>query len=90
MKLGVKRDCCPLCGGRIIMRDLCQYALEYNVLKKPSGKISEQYKRVDNGRIGIQNAMCENCDAHWDDCDFFIDSEDCFIDRKYVEDVGIK
>lgn len=87
MKLGVKRDCCPLCGGRIIVRDLCQYALEYNVLKKPRGKISERYTRVDNGRIGIQNAMCGSCEAHWDQNEFYIDSDDCFVDEKYVEDV---
>lgn len=51
MKLGVKRDCCPLCGGRIIVSDLCQYSVDYVVLKKPFGKLSKKAKKVDNGPI---------------------------------------
>lgn len=88
MKLGVKRDCCPLCGGRIIVSDLRQYSMNYTVLKKPSGKISKKAKKVDNGPIECIVAGCENpnCEAYWEEGQFHIDSDDFFIDRKYVED----
>ena len=43
--------CCPLCGGRIIVSDLCQYSVDYVVLKKPFGKLSKKAKKVDNGPI---------------------------------------
>lgn len=89
MKLGVKRDCCPVCGGRIVVSELCQYSMEYVVLKKPSGKLSKKCKKVDNGSIECMIAGCENpdCEANWDENEFYIDSDDCFIDEKYVEDV---
>ena len=51
MKLGIKRDCCQLCGGMIMVSDSCQYSMEYVVLKKPFGKISKKAKMVDNGPI---------------------------------------
>lgn len=89
MKLGVKRDCCPLCGGRIIVSDLCQYSFDYVVLKRPFGKLSKKGKKVDSGSINSMIAGCENtdCEAYWEENEFYIDSNDCFIDEKYVEDV---
>lgn len=89
MKLGVKRDCCPLCGGRIIVSELYQYSLNYTVLKKPSGKLSKKHKKIDNGPIDCMVAGCDNkeCNAYWEEDKFYIDSDDCFIDEKYVEDV---
>lgn len=88
MKLGVKRDCCPLCGGRIIVSELCQYSMNYVVLKKPSGKLSKKFKKVDNGPIECIVAGCENpnCEAHWEEGEFYIDSWDYFVDEKYVEE----
>ena len=89
MKLGIKRDCCPLCGGRIVVSELCQYSMEYVVLKKPYGKLSKKAKKVDNGPIECMIAGCDNsdCKAYWEADQFYIDSDDCFIDEKYVEDV---
>lgn len=89
MEFGVKRDRCPLCGERIIVRELCQYSLNHLVLKKPFGKISNKFKKVDNGTIECMVAICENpnCEAYWDNDKFYIDSDDCFIDVKYVEDI---
>lgn len=89
MKLGVKRNSCPLCGRRIIVSELCQYSLDYAVLKKPYGKLSKKYKRIDNGPTECMVAGCENpsCNAYWEVDKFYIDSDDCFIDEKYVEDI---
>ena len=88
MKLGVKRDRCPLCGERIIVSNLCQYSMDYVVLKKPSGKLSKKAKKVDNGSIECMIAGCQNpdCEAHWDEGEFYIDSWDYFVDEKYVEE----
>lgn len=89
MKLGVKRDRCPMCGGKIIVSELCQYSMEYVVREKPFGKISKKAKKVDNGPIDCIVAGCNNpyCEAYWEEGKFYIDSDDCFIDEKYVEDV---
>lgn len=87
MKLGVKRDCCPLCGGRIIVSDLHQYSMDYVVLKRPFGKLSKKGKKVDCGTINNLIAGCEDCcGAYWEENEFYIDSDDCFIDEKYVEE----
>lgn len=88
MKLGVKRDCCPFCGGRIIVSNLCQYSMNYVVLKKPSGKLSKKARKFDGGYINSMVAGCEDCcGTYWEENEFYIDSNDCFIDEKYVEDV---
>lgn len=81
----VKRDCCPLCGSRIVISDLCQYSIEHVVLKKPFGKVSKRSKKVDNGPIESMIAGCENpnCNASWEDGEFQI-IDNCFIDEKYV------
>ena len=58
------------------------------MLKKPSGKLSKNARKVDSRFINSMVAGCEECcGAYWEEDEFYIDSNDCFIDEKYVEDV---
>lgn len=84
MEKGIKRSCCPGCGAKIMVSELCQYALVHEIRK--DGKISKQYKKEDDGSIDISIAGCEKaCGVYWEADDFIIDEAGRFIDYKYTE-----
>ncbi len=80
MEEGVKRTKCPLCGGEIVVSDLCQYAYNHKITK--SGKISRKVTRCDCGSMEVSVAGCK-CGANWGQGDFDITEEGYFIDYKY-------
>ena len=82
---GVKRNCCPRCGGKIEVSDLCQYTLNYVVRK--NGKLSKRYRKYDNESIDASLATCLNgCGVLWEDGDFCIEADGSFVDLKYAEE----
>lgn len=83
MKVGIKRNCCPLCGGVIVVSALQQYSLDYRVLK--SGRVSKRYTVRDCGSMEVSIAGClnEECDAYWDADSFAVDVDGSFFDYKY-------
>lgn len=86
---GVKRNCCPLCGGKIIVSSLYQYSLDFEVGKR--GKLLKRYKKSDGGPMEVEIAACENsvsggCSAKWDADEFYLEYGEIFMDTKYVDD----
>lgn len=77
-KKGVIRNCCPKCGGKIVVSSLCQYTIDRRVTK--TGRLSKSHKRIDNGCVGAEYASCSECGLNWEDGDFFIGSNEEFID----------
>lgn len=86
MKNGTKRNCCPLCGGVIVVSALQQYSHDYKVLK--NGKVSKRYTVRDCGSMEVSVAGCSNkeCGAYWDADSFTIDMDGSFYDYKYGEE----
>lgn len=82
---GVKRSCCPLCGGKIIVSDYQVFSYDYTVLK--SGKLSKTYKRSMSGPMECMTASCSKCGENWDSNGFIIDSDGVFCDYKHEGDV---
>lgn len=84
MPSGIFRTCCPRCGGKILISELCQYTREYSI--KLDGTISNRYKKHDNGSMDCMIASCENekCDIMWEDGEFFI-TDNRFEDFKYED-----
>ena len=82
---GVKRSCCPRCGGKIEVSDLFQYTLNYVVCK--SGKLSKRYRKYDNGSIDTSLAACINgCGVLWEDGEFWVEADGSFVDLKYKKE----
>lgn len=82
---GIKRICCPRCGGRIEVSILCQYSLNFTVCK--NGKLSKRFRKNYSGPVDASIAACINgCGVQWEDDEFFIDSDESFIDLKYEEE----
>ncbi|MDE7245736.1 MAG: hypothetical protein K2O18_17425 [Oscillospiraceae bacterium] len=79
---GKRRKKCPLCGGEIIVSELCQYTHDYKLTK--SGRLSKKYTVSDNGPDDAVVAGCE-CGAYWEIGQFDITREGYFIDYKYSE-----
>lgn len=87
MRDGIKRKCCPKCGGRIVISDLCQYGLVYKI-RKTDGKKSRRYVRKDYGSIEASLAACESkCGVSWECDEFAVDWDGVFYDYKYDEDL---
>ena len=76
---GVPRNCCPVCGGRIIVSYYYQYSKDYFV--KKDGKLSSRYKVVDGGPEEASTAICESCDMYWNMMEFDV-IKDQFLDYK--------
>lgn len=86
MRESVKRKCCPLCGGAIIISYLYQTSHEYRITK--SGKIANRFKRYGEHPLDSSFATCSNngqCYAYWSEMDFSVDNQGYFWDEKYVE-----
>lgn len=82
---GIKRSCCPRCGGKIEVSDLCQYSRNYVVRK--DGKLSKRGRKDDNGSIDARIAGCVNrCGVIWEDGEFLVESDGTFLDLKYDEE----
>ena len=87
MSHGVAIKCCPLCGGRIVVSDLCQYSLDR--VMRQDGKIGIRHKRGSSGSMDVSIASCENyktCNARWESEEFFVAPDGTFFDYKYSED----
>lgn len=76
---GKRRTCCPVCGGTIVVSDLCQYSLDYEIGKR--GKLKQRGRRRDCGSMEVQIAGCANCGYNWDADSFYIEN-DMFFDLK--------
>lgn len=76
-------NCCPKCGGRIIVSDIRLYYENYAVGK--SGKVSSKRIGVDRGGNHSSSARCENdCGVYWDDGEFR-EYHEMFVDSKYFD-----
>ena len=84
MYIGMKRKCCPKCGGTIIVSFLYQTSHNYKVNKR--GKLSKTFTKSDEGPMEVAIAACESCPARWDADDFTIEADNTFMDLKYEED----
>lgn len=82
--IGTIRKSCPVCGGRIEISVLYQYAHEYLINK--NGKVSNRYTVRDCGPMEVMIASCLDCGEHWDADQFTINADDRFVDFKYDED----
>lgn len=82
--IGVKRTCCPLCGGKIVVSDHQQFSYDYPVLK--SGKLSKRCTRSAIGPMECMTAACTQCGENWDSDSFIIDSDGIFYDYKHTGD----
>lgn len=80
---GVVRECCPVCGGTIVINSLHQYSIDYKVLKK--GRISKKYTKQDIGPMEVSVASCKECKEYWETDDFMI-VNDKFVDLKDREE----
>lgn len=89
MEKGIVRKVCPLCGGRIVVRELCQYGRSRMLLKKGerAGKLSKVEKKEDFGTMEITLALCKKCNEEWssDEFEFEIDDDGNFIDYKHAD-----
>lgn len=84
MRDGVRRKCCPKCGGVIVVSFHWQFTHDYKITKR--GRLSKRFTRSSDGPMEIATAACKSCDAYWDADGFYIDADDTFWDCKYVED----
>lgn len=84
--MGVIRNCCPNCGGKIEISSLQQYSLNYTILK--SGKISKRYYKRDEGPMEVMIVSCvnEECLTNWGEGEFMIDAQGRFVDEKFDEE----
>lgn len=80
----MKINCCPKCGGTIVVSYLYQTSHDYVLTKR--GKLSKRFTRPGEGALDESIAACRDCDAYWEVGDFFIDEDDTFDDFKYTED----
>lgn len=55
--------CCPLCGGKIYIDDLCQYAIKRFI--KRNGEESKTFEKIDYGSTNSSLIYCLN-----PECDF--------------------
>jgi hypothetical protein len=55
----MKRVVCPICGGTLVLENLCQYGEQQEVFK--NGKIKKKVKKVDHGSMEFQYVFCEYC-----------------------------
>lgn len=82
---GIVRNCCPICGAPITASSLCQYSLDYKILK--SGRMSKRYRKTDCGTMEVWLACCSgDCGASWEQDDFGWDDRDRFVDMKYTDE----
>ena len=84
MYIGMKRKCCPKCGGTIIVSFLYQTSHDYKLTKK--GKLSNKFTKTGEHSMEVAVANCEDCQACWSADDFFIEEDGTFMDMKYEED----
>lgn len=80
-----KINCCPKCGNKIVVSELCQYTRDHIIGDR--GKMLRKYTSNDNGYIDVSIASCTNpsCDVRWEDGEFTFDDDDYFIDLKYTD-----
>lgn len=80
----VKRRCCPVCGGKIVVSALYQTSHDYEVTKR--GTLSKRFTREGEHSLEVTVAGCRNhCGAYWDADSFYIDENYCFWDEKYID-----
>ena len=77
----MKRVVCPICGGTLVLENLCQYGEQQEVCK--NGKIKKKVKKVDHGSMEFQYVFCKHCGYNLDE-DAFIYKDDriVLVDRK--------
>lgn len=81
-------NCCPKCGGTIIVSRLYMYSLSSPIGRR--GKLLKKTKHNDDGSLDQMLACCENyisqeCDVTWNSDEFFLDENEYFVDLKYTE-----
>ena len=84
----MKINCCPKCGGTIIVSRLNMYSLSSPIGKR--GKLLKKTKYHDDGSLDQMLACCEKyisqeCDVTWNGEEFFLDENEYFVDLKYTE-----
>lgn len=79
---GKARNCCPLCGGKIVVSFLYQYSLDHIVGR--NGRLRKTFKKTEGGPMEVAVAACSECEAFWD-ADSFDIYDDVFYDFKYGE-----
>jgi len=65
----MKKVVCPICGGSLILENLCQYGERQKVCK--NGKIRKKVTKVDHGSIEFQYLICADCGYHFNEDDFY-------------------
>lgn len=83
-KVGTKINCCPKCGGKIVVSELWQYSYNHVVGKR--GKLLKGLQVVNCGPMEKMIASCLNisCRAMWETDEFMIDDNGHFIDLKFT------
>ena len=64
----MKKVTCPVCGGSLILENLCQYGERQQVCK--NGKLRKKVTKVDHGSMEFQYLICADCGYHFDEDDF--------------------
>lgn len=82
--IGIKRKCCPKCGGTIEVSFLWQFSHDYTITKR--GKLSKRYTIGREGPMEVSIANCLSCDVRWEADEFALDADDTFWDYKYEEE----
>lgn len=80
----MKINCCPKCGGTIVVSYLYQTSHDYTLTKR--GKLSKRFTRSPEGPMDAAIAGCRDCGTNWEVGDFGIDADGTFDDFKYTEE----
>lgn len=72
----MKKVVCPICGGSLILENLCQYGERQKVCK--NGKLRKKVTKVDYGSMEFQYLICSACGYHFDEDDFSYEN-DCVV-----------
>lgn len=77
----MKKVVCPICGGSLILENLCQYGEQQEICK--NGKLRKKVKKVDYGLMEFQYLFCGDCGYRFDEDEFnFMGDRVTLVDKE--------